>query len=156
MKKLFCRVMALCMLASCACAQSNDTFTLWFEDGFSLSIPEGWVYYAVSTDDAGAGVRYVLGDGNGSRYMYIQRQSTDISDVSALVEAIDDREDWEKTSELRFNDQEFIAFIVPDCNISGCATILDGDFLTFVFSPQNDSVYMLTATEIMQSFSSQS
>ena len=158
MKKLIC-LLLLCILfipyawAQGESTQGEDNFTLWFEDGFSLSIPEGWVSYP-SGDAGEPDIRYVLGDADGSRYMYIQRRATALEDIDALDAALTAHESYEKTGELRFNGQTFLAFIAADLNASGCMTILDGHLLTFIFTPQTDSDYMLLAAEIMDSFSS--
>lgn len=154
MKKILCILLVLdCLCAMGFCAQAEeDVFTLWFEDGFSLSLPEGWVCYPVSAADAEKGMRYALGDADSTHFMYIQRQPTTLADMDALDAAIEAHEGYEKTSELNFNNQSFLAFIAPAQNISACVTLFDGDLLAFIFTPQDDSAYMLTATGIMESF----
>ena len=37
-------------------------------------------------------------------------------------------------------------------NVSGCATVLNGAVLTFLFTPQDDSDYIMQVAEIMGSF----
>ena len=154
MKKILCILLVLgCLCAMGFCAQAEeDVFTLWFEDGFGLSLPEGWVCYPVSAADAEKGMRYALGDADSTHFMYIQRQPTTLTDMDALDAAIEAHEGYEKTSELNFNNQPFLAFIAPAQNISACVTLFDGDLLAFIFTPQDDSAYMLTATGIMESF----
>ena len=73
-------------------------------------------------------------------------------DFDQLRQSIDDREDCGKASPLDLNGLPFAAFIVPGLNASGCATLLDGTTLTFLFTPQDNTDYMLTAAEIMASF----
>lgn len=147
LKKLFCLLVALCLCAGCACAEGGERFTLGFDEGFSLSLPEGWVAYPIED----AGIRYALGDGD-ERFLYILAQATALEDFEAMRVAIDAREDWGKTSRLDLNGQPFAAFIVPELNASGCATLLNGEMITFLFTPQDDSDYMLTAAEIMAGF----
>lgn len=124
-----------------------ETFELRFDEGFSLRIPRGWVSYPIED----AAIRYALGDGEG-RYLYILGQSADFADFEAMRAAIDAREDCGKTSPLDLNGQPFAAFIVPGLNASGCATLLNGEALTFLFTPQDDSDYMLAVAQIMASF----
>ena len=152
MKKLLCVALILCLCAATAFADATDTFTLWFEDGFSLSIPEGWVSYAVSEEDAAQGLRYILGDGAGERYLYIRLQDTDIEDMAALRAEIDARPDCSRSSALDLNGQDFASFIIPDLNASGCVTLIDGRLLSFLFTPQDSKEYMLLVAEIMASF----
>ena len=153
MKKIFALLLALMLLTGAALADASEGFNLWFEDGFSLSIPEDWVMYPVDEATADDGVRYILGDGAGERYMYIRSQATDLADIYALRAAIDGRGDSSKTSELNLNGQPFASFILRGENASGCATIYNGELLTFLFTPQGDSDYMLQVAEIMASFS---
>ena len=148
MKKVWIGLLLAALLcAACALAEDGDTFALRFDEGFSLSIPAGWVSYAV--DDPT--IRYALGDGEG-RYMYILVQPSPYADFEAMRAAIEEREDCGKPSPLDLNGQPFAAFIVPGLNASGCATLLGGEALTFLFTPQADSDYMLTVAKIMASF----
>ncbi len=146
-KKLFCLLLALLLGASGALAEGGERFTLRFEEGFRLTLPAGWVSYPAS-DGA---IRYALGDGAG-HYLYVLIQPSPYPDFDALREAIDARADCGKTSPLDLNGQPFAAFIVPDLNASGCATLLGDRALTFLFTPQDDSDYMLAVAEIMASY----
>ncbi|MBR1820161.1 MAG: hypothetical protein IJ769_00915 [Clostridia bacterium] len=148
-KKLVCLLLALCLCAACALAEDAgaEKFTLRFDEGFSLSLPAGWVSYPV----ADSTIRYALGDGDG-RYMYVLAQTAAFADFEAMRAALDAREGWGKTSPLDLNGQSFAAFIVPELNASGCATLLNGELLTFLFTPQDDADYMLTVAEIMASY----
>ena len=56
MKRLLCALIALSMLFAAALAEES-VFTLRFEDGFSLQLPEGWVSYPVTAEDRSAGVQ---------------------------------------------------------------------------------------------------
>ena len=146
-RKLICLVLAMLLLAGVAAAETGGRFTLRFDEGFRLSLPEGWVSYPAE----GTNARYILGDGAG-RYLYVLVQPSPYADFDALSAAIDAREDCGKTSPLDLNGQPFAAFIVPGLNASGCATLLNGEALTFLFTPQDDSDYMLAVAQIMASF----
>lgn len=146
-KKILCLIVALMLIAGCALAEGGERFTLRFAEGFSLSLPVGWVSYPV--DDPT--IRYALGDGAG-RYMYILAQPSPFDGFEAMRDAIDARADLGKTSPLDLNGQPFAAFIVPDLNASGCATLLNGEMITFLFTPQDDSDYMLAAAQIMAGY----
>ena len=147
-RRALCLVLALLLCAGLAAlAEGGETFTLRFEEGFRLSLPEGWVSYPAE----GTNARYILGDGAG-RYLYVLVQPSPYEDVDALQAAIDQRKDCGKASPLDLNGQPFAAFIVPDMNASGCATVLNGQAITFLFTPQDDSDYMLTVARIMASF----
>ena len=145
MKRAACLVLALLLCA--ACAAESGAFTLKFDEGFSLSLPSGWVSYPPSE-----GVRYALGDGTGARYLYILAGPADYADFDAMQAAIARREHCHTTSALDLNGQRFAAFIADDLNASGCATLMNGEMLTFLFTPQDDPEYMLAVAEIMASF----
>lgn len=147
-RKLVCLLLALCLCAAGALAETEaKTFALRFDEGFTLSLPEGWVSYP-----AGEGaIRYALGPGDGARYLYILVQRTEIADFDALREAIEANGECGKTSPLDLNGVAFAAFIAPRLNASGCATLRDGKVITFLFAPQDDSDYMLAAAGIMAS-----
>ena len=97
-------------------------------------------------------MRYILGDGTGSRYLYIQFRPASYEDMTQLAAALDAHESYQKTGELTFNGQSFLAFIDAAQNVSGCMTLFDGQLLAFIFHPQDDSEYMLLAAEIMNTF----
>ena len=145
-KKLICLAVALLLCAAALAAYAEGgTFALRFDEGFTMSLPEGWVSYP-----AGNGpIRYALGPGDGARFLYIQVQPTDIDNPDAMREAIEKSGQCGKTSPLELNGKDFAAFVAPDLNASGCATIHDGQLITFLFTPQDDSDYMLVAAEIM-------
>ena len=153
MKKLLCLLMILGLLAGLTVAVGEEkasTFTLRFDEGFSLALPEGWVSYPAGE----GGIRYALGDGSGQRFLYILAGPTELADIDQLCAAIEAREDCGKAGKLDLNGQPFAAFIAPGLNASGCATLMNGEMLTFLFTPQDDSDYMLTVAEIMASFKS--
>ena len=142
-KKLICLAVAL-LLCATALAEGG-TFALRFDEGFTMSLPEGWVSYP-----AGNGpIRYVLGSGDGARLLYIQVQPTDIDSPEAMRAAIENSGQCGKTSPLELNGKDFAAFIAPGLNASGCATIHNGQLIVFLFTPRDDSDYMLVAAEIM-------
>ena len=148
LKKVFCLALAVCLCGICALAEGEAQFTLRFDEGFSLTLPEGWVSYPIQDPV----IRYALGDGSGERFLYILAEPSPYADFEAMRAALDAREDCGKASALDLNGQPFAAFIASDLNASGCATVLNGETLTFLFTPQDDSDYMLTVAEIMASF----
>ena len=149
MKKALCLLLIFCLCAACALAEeAAKPFELRFDEGFSLSLPEGWVSYDI--DDPV--IRYALGDGTGERFLYILAQPTEYEDFDAMRAAIDAREDCGRTSPLDLNGQSFAAFIMPGQNASGCATLWNGEMLAFLFTPQDNTEYMVTVAEIMASF----
>lgn len=125
---------------------------VWFEEGFGLTLPGGWVSYDVSDEDRESGVRYALGDGTGERMLYIQFKAVGASDVEALSEAVENTDGLTKTGDLTFGDTSFVTFIDARQNASCCATLWGGEMAAFVFTPQSDSDFMLTASQLMESF----
>jgi len=145
-RKLLCLATALCLCAAVALAEA-ERFTLRFDEGFSLSLPEGWVSYP-----AGEGsIHYALGSGDGAHFLYILIQPTRVDSFDAMRAAIEANGDCDSTSPLELNGREFAAFIAPALNASGCATFRDGQLITFLFTPQDDSEFMLEAAAIMAS-----
>lgn len=148
-KTLIIIMLALCLSAGCvAVAADSDGFFLRFDEGFILSLPRGWVSYPAGEGD----LRYILGDGAGGRYLYILACPAQGETFEELLTDLEGREDCERISVLKLNGQDFAAFIAPGLNASGCATLLGGERLTFLFTPQDDSDYMLTVSQIMDSF----
>lgn len=146
MRKVIALAMVLALCAAAACAEGGR-FALRFEDGFSLTLPDGWVSYPAGGD----GVRYALGDGDG-RYLYILAQPAKVDDFAALQAAVARRANCETTGALDLNGQSFAAFIASDLNASGCATLLDGQVYIFLFTPRDDADYMQTVAQVMASF----
>lgn len=148
-KKLICLCLALCLCAAGALSEAGEkTFPLRFDEGFILSLPEGWVSYPAGGGD----IRYALGDGTGVRYLYILACDAGGETFDELRAEIEGRGDCGKISALNLDGQDFAAFVVQSLNASGCATLLGGERLTFLFTPQDDSDYMLTVARIMASF----
>jgi hypothetical protein len=73
----------------------------------------------------------------------------DIDSPEAMRAAIENSGQCGKTSPLELNGKDFAAFIAPELNASGCATIHNGQLIVFLFTPRDDSDYMLVAAEIM-------
>ena len=149
LKKLLCLTLMLCLCAAFAVAEEGGpTFTLAFDEGFTLALPEGWVSYPVEDST----IRYALGDGSGERFLYILAEPTALQTFEEVQSALESGGNIGKTSALDLNGQPFAAFIAQNLNASGCATLLNGETLTFLFTPQSDSEYMLTVARIMASF----
>ena len=146
-KRLACLLAALWVCAAGALGEGG-TFALRFDEGFALSLPEGWVSYP-----AGEGpIRYALGPGDGAHFLYILAQPTQLGDFEAMRAAIEAHPDCDRTSPLALNGVDFAAFVAPGLNASGVATLHDGELLTFLFTPQDDSDYIMQVAEIMGSF----
>ena len=147
MKRVLVILLFICLMMPCVLAEGG-AFTLRFDEGFSLSLPEGWVSYPVEDES----IRYALGDGSGERMLYIQMQPTGIADTDALSEAVENTDGLNRTGALTFGDTAFVAFIDPRRNASCCATLWNGELAVFMFTPQTDSDYMLTVSQLMESF----
>ena len=130
-----------------------EPMRIWFEEGFGLSLPEGWVSYTVADADRAAGLKYILGDGSGERLLYIQITPTRIADAEALGQVVEDAEEYAKTGALAFGGQDFVTFIDSAQNASCCATLLGDSLAVFMFTPQTDADFMLTATQVMETYS---
>lgn len=154
MKKLFCLIIMIVIACTAACASAEENFTLWFEEGFSLDLPEGWVAYPADEESKDNDIRYILGNGEATRYMYILYRPTTFADMAELgiTIATDDR--YEKTGDLVFDGYSFIAFALPGQDVSGCMTLHEGNLLIFAYNPQSDSEYMMLAASIMDTFNS--
>ena len=64
MKKAFSLLLALCLLCACCAAGAETASSLLYEkDGFTVTIPEGWIYGA---EDNGATFYYTLPEGSSS------------------------------------------------------------------------------------------
>ncbi|MBR2697329.1 MAG: hypothetical protein IKE76_01950 [Clostridia bacterium] len=130
-----------------------QTCAVWFEEGFGLSLPGDWLSYPVSDADRAAGIRYALGDATGANMLYIQFKPTRMTDIDALAEAVESTDGLDKTGTLTFGGTDFVAFIDARQNASCCATLWGEELAVFAFTPQTDSDFMLTASQLMESFS---
>ena len=133
-------------------ARTAGPVELWFEEGFGLTLPVGWVSYPVSEADQASGVRYALGDGSGERFLFIQLTPTGLHNMAELSEAVDAGEAFSKRGALTFNGTEFTTFIDSAANTSCCATLWGNQLLMFMFTPQSNAGFMLTAPQIMETF----
>lgn len=147
MKRVVGLALVLSLLFCAACAEAGGAFTLKFDEGFSLTLPAGWVSYPPTE-----GARYILGDGAGGRYLYIQAEPARYESFESMQDAIARRDHCQTTSALDLDGQRFAAFIADDLNASGCATLLNGEMLMFLFTPQDDPDYMLEVAGIMAGF----
>ena len=133
-------------------AAAADDIEVWFAEGFGLTLPAGWVSYPVSEADQASGVRYALGDGTGEHFLYIQVTPTQLTTAAALTEAVDSEDNLTRSGALSFGGTDFVAFIDNARNASCCATLWGDSLAMFVFTPQSDSGFMLTATQVMETF----
>ena len=125
---------------------------LWFDAGFALTLPGNWVSYEVADADKTSGLEYALGDGSGERYLYIYLTPTTLKDIDAVSGAVEADAALSRTGSLSFDGADFVSFIDAAQNASCCATRWSDSLLTFCFAPQDEPDFMLTATQIMESF----
>ena len=128
---------------------------LWFDAGFALTLPGDWVSYDVADADKASGLEYALGDGSGERYLYIYLTPTTLEDFDAVSGAVEADAALSRTGSLSFDGADFVSFIDAAQNASCCATRWGDSLLTFCFTPQDVPDFMLTATQIMESFRAQ-
>ena len=128
---------------------------LWFDAGFALTLPGDWVSYDVADADKASGLEYALGDGSGERYLYIYLTPTTLEDFDAVSGAVEADAALSRTGSLSFDGVDFVSFIDAAQNASCCATRWGDRLLTFCFTPQDVPDFMLTATQIMESFKAQ-
>lgn len=169
MKKILCLLLALLMMMGMACAEPTDavetpetsplateapaaSVILGFEDGFSLELPAGWMYYTITAEMAAQGVLYCLSDESAQRWLYIQSWNTDCQDIDALQDLIDRSAAPQTSGIYTFNGTDFVIYDLVEGDVSCCAALLDGRVLNFVFTPQSDAAFMATATQIIGSF----
>ena len=133
-------------------AMTAEPVPLWFEEGFGLTLPAGWVSYPVSEADQAAGMRYALGDGTGEHFLFIQLTPTALRDADELIEAVDAGETHTKRGTLTFNGTRFITFIDSEANASCCSTLWGDKLLILMFTPQTDPDFMLAASKVMETF----
>ena len=133
-------------------AEAAEPFTLWFEEGFGLTLPEGWLSYPVADVDRENGLKYILSDAAAHGWLYVQLTPTHLDSVEALGRLIEANPAFEKTGAPVFGDTDFVTFIDSAQNASCCATLWNDSVLLFAFTPQDDSDTALTASRLMGSF----
>ena len=131
---------------------ADSPVELWFDAGFALTLPGDWVSYDVADADKTSGLEYALGDGSGERYLYIYLTPTTLKDIDAVSGAVEADAALSRTGSLSFDGADFVSFIDASQNASCCATLWSDSLLTFCFTPQDEPDFMLTATQIMESF----
>lgn len=124
-----------------------------FEEGFSILLPEGWLYYPIDKNMADTGVYHALSSADGTRQIYIQLWDTDCATIEDLETMICNTTSPVTTGIHDFNGTPFLVYDLPEDGISCASTMWEGRILNIVFYPQSDVGYMLTAAGIMQSFS---
>lgn len=132
---------------------NEPVLRLTFEKGYSISLPEGWVYYDITDEMAEEGIIYALSNADGTRRIFIQEWITnDIEDLGSLETLIRNTTTPQSSGAHEFNGTSFIVYDLPDSDISCAAALMHGKILNIMFAPQSDSAFMLTAAKIMQSF----
>ncbi len=126
--------------------------TIAFEDGFSLELPGDWLHYEVSDEMAQKGVLYCLSDAAAERWLYIQSWITDCADIDALSALITETSNPQTSGVYDFNGTPFVVYDLTEGDVSCCAALLNGRVLNFVFTPQSDADFMVTAAQIIGTF----
>ena len=182
MKKLICCAIALLLICSFALAEnvtivdisaieaapvatpepvenalpveeaSEDGVCVEFEDGFVLTLPDGWLSYPVSDEAAETGVLYCLSDAEAAHWLYIQKWVTDCAALNELNALISRAAHPQSSTIHAFNGTDFIVYDLAEGDVSCCAVLIDGSALNFVFTPQSDAEYMATAVQIISSY----
>lgn len=147
MKRLLSALLALLLFFSCALAER-----VGFEDGFTLELPDGWLHYATTDEMAEQGVLYCLSDAAAEHFLYIQLWSSECAGIDELAELIADVARPNASGVYSFGGTNFIVYDLPEGDVSCCAALFGTRVYNFVFSPQSDSEYMVTAAQIMSSF----
>ena len=150
-KKWICALMALMMMFGLAMAETAPV-RIGFEEGFMLELPAGWLYHEVTEEMAQQGVLYSLSDAEGARQLSIQSWESDCESIDALLELVNNASSPAKSGKYNFNDSEFVVYDLEDSDVSCCATLMDGCILNFVFTPQSDAEFMVTAAQVIGSF----
>ena len=135
-----------------AATQVPNTVKMAFEDGFSLQLPEGWLYHPVAQDMADQGVVYCLSNAAGTGWLYIQNWNTDCADMDELKELIDRTTEVQTSGVYDFNGTGFVVYDLTEVDVSCCAALVDGRVLNLVFTPQSDADFMAVAAQILNTF----
>lgn len=158
MKKYICLLLALLALVTPVLAETAapETVRLAFEDGFSLTLPAGWVRYELDPALADEGYIYCLGSADGAQLMYIQRWASDVTDLEELVAALEERMEIElRSTNTSDSGEAFLMYRFSLEDSCGGMLIHDGSILNLLFTPQSDDALMLTAATILASFSAE-
>lgn len=152
MKKLLCCILIL-LICTAGAEALYDTVRVTFEDGFSLSVPSGWVSYQVCEENRQNGYLYCLGSPDGSRLMYIQRWAAEYTDLEALQADLEACPNITlRSASVNANGVEFLMYNFGDCDASGCMTFCEDSVINLLFTPQSDTENMLIAASTMESF----
>ena len=123
-----------------------------FEDGFAITLPDGWRYHAVTEEMAEHGVTYCLSDAAGTGWLYVQNWFTDCATLDELKELIDRTTQLQTSGIYTFNGTDFVVYDLTEGDVSCCAALLDGRALNLVFTPQSDADFMAVAAWILSTF----
>lgn len=133
-------------------AAAADTVRIGFEDGFSLELPDGWLYHPTTEDMSRDGVIYCLSDADGAGWLYIQLWNTDCAELTDLKALIDRTTDIQTSGIYSFNGTNFVVYDLTEGDVSCCAALLNGKALNLVFTPQSDADFMAVAAQILNTF----
>lgn len=149
MKKLFCALMALLLLCTCACAAGN--VRVGFEDGFALELPDGWQFYAPTEEMEAQGVLYCLSDASAACWLYIQRWGAECESIDDLLDLITSVAEPDTAGAYSFNGVDCVVYDLAGGDVSCCAALVGSQVINFVFTPQSDATFMVAAAQIMGS-----
>ena len=131
---------------------ASDTVRIGFEDGFSVELPDGWLYHPTTEDMSRDGVIYCLSDADGAGWLYIQLWNTDCTELTDLKALIDRTTDIQTSGIYSFNGTNFVVYDLTEGDVSCCAALLNGKALNLVFTPQSDADFMAVAAQILNTF----
>lgn len=148
MKRLLCALLTLILICSCALADLR----VGFEDGFSLELPDGWLSHELTPEMAELGVLYCLSDAAAEHFLYIQLWHSGCRDLDQLNGLIAEIAKPDNSGTYSFGGTDFIVYDLPEGDVSCCAALMGTNVYNFVFTPQSDTDFMVTAAKIMSSF----
>ena len=153
MKRILCCLLTFLAFAMPALSESTyHSVRLEFEDGFSLSIPADWVSYEVAPELQEQGYLYCLGSQDGARLMYVQLWPSSCADLNELQSQLETRDDIILRPTGSEEESPFLLYNFAEGDCSGCMTLLDGNVLNLLFTPQSDADNMLIAATVMESY----
>lgn len=132
--------------------EASGSVTLGFEEGFAIELPAGWLHYTITEEMAVDGVVYCLSDAAGQCWLYIQKWQSDCTDADALLELVNNTAAPINSGKYNFNGSDFVVYDLETSDVSCCATLMDGNILNFVFTPQSNADFMVTAAQVIGTY----
>lgn len=153
MKRILGCLLAVLLLSAAALSETSaDTVRLEFENGFSLSLPSGWVSFAVAPELKEAGFAYCLGSTDAAHLMYIQHLEGEYANFDALRAVFETRPEIVLRSTVEAaSGRPFLLYNFAEEDCSGCAALYEDSVINLLFLPRSDADFMLTAAAIIDS-----